>query len=192
MLKEDKNQERIERHKITQEDFTPINIVEEMIGKLPEEIFKDLSHSVLDPSCGIGNFLTEILKRKLANSNSFEESIIALKSIYGVEIMSDNIEECRNRLYNIFIEKHKEIVGDIDLCNKVRVAILSRIIWCDALKFNYSSGFISDDLADIFFKSQDGSLISFKEREEPTMWVFENEIAYEMERLKTSKTKSLF
>lgn len=52
MLKEDKNKKRKARHKITQEDFTPLCIVEEMLVKLPHSVFTDFKITIMDNSCG--------------------------------------------------------------------------------------------------------------------------------------------
>ena len=57
--------------------------------------FRDASKTFLDSSCGGGNFLVEILKRKMDNSISHLD---ALKSIYGIEIHQPNVDECKRRL----------------------------------------------------------------------------------------------
>ena len=85
MLKQDENEKRIKRHHITQEDFTPECIVSDMLSTLPKDFFKKINTSVLDNSCGTGNILTEILKRKLKNTKNIEEAKEALKSIFGVK-----------------------------------------------------------------------------------------------------------
>ena len=65
----------------------------------------------LEPACGSGNFLVEILRRKLAvveqkygkNQIEYERyAIIAISSIYGIDILEDNVEEARKRLFDIF------------------------------------------------------------------------------------------
>lgn len=60
---------------------------------------------VLEPSCGNGNFLAEILEQKLAKCNSEDEAWDSLKTLYGVDILIDNIEECKERLCKIFINR---------------------------------------------------------------------------------------
>lgn len=69
----------------------------------------------LEPACGNGNFLTEIITRKLAtvkrlykrNPYDYERySVVAVSSIYGVDIMQDNTEECRKRLYKIWNKEY--------------------------------------------------------------------------------------
>ena len=69
----------------------------------------------LEPACGNGNFLTAILKRKLSElrrkyKNSpydyEKQAIVAIGSLYGVDIMRDNVEECRERLFSIWNEEY--------------------------------------------------------------------------------------
>jgi len=88
-------QKRLERKKQTAEDFTPPALVNEMLDKLPKEVFTDSSKTFCDPAAGNGNFLLEVLKRKLANGH---QPLQALSTIYGVELMSDNVEEMKDRL----------------------------------------------------------------------------------------------
>jgi hypothetical protein len=65
----------------------------------------------LEPACGNGNFLTVILERKLAvvekryvkSQLDFERyAVLAVSSIYGVDILEDNVRQCRHRLFSIF------------------------------------------------------------------------------------------
>ena len=137
MLKEDKNKKRKERHHITQEDFTPSCVVDEMLKNLPTETFTNFKKNVLDFSCGIGNFLIEILNRRLANCNTPDDVINAIKTIYGVELMADNVEECRTRLYNAIVVKFPQIKDDYLLNFKVRSIIRNRIKWYDSMQFDY-------------------------------------------------------
>ena len=69
----------------------------------------------LEPACGDGNFLSAILRRKLAelrrkykkSARDYEKlSIVAIGSLYGVDIMNDNVEACRQRLYSIWDEEY--------------------------------------------------------------------------------------
>lgn len=71
-----------------------------------------------EPACGTGNFLTEILARKLATvkrlykSNPYDfdrYSVLAVSSIYGVDIMQDNAKECRKRLFAIWEKEYKTV-----------------------------------------------------------------------------------
>jgi type I restriction-modification system DNA methylase subunit len=83
------------RVKSTGEVFTPNEAVQKMLNRVPDEFFNDPKKTAIDPACGDGEWLAEILWRKLNNGHDFDT---ALSSIYGVDIMEDNILECRRRL----------------------------------------------------------------------------------------------
>ena len=135
MLNEDISDIRKERHHITQEDFTPTVIVNEMLDKLPDSAYEDFDKVILDYSCGIGNFLVEALNRRLKNCKDVNDGVKALSTICGVELMADNVEECRNRLYSTFIDVFPDM-DEIDIFI-VRSIIKNRIQWYDSLKFDY-------------------------------------------------------
>lgn len=77
------------------EVFTPTSLVNEMLDKLPQEVFTDKNKTFLDNSCGNGQFLSAVLERKMENGISHKQ---ALKTIYGVELDFNNAKECRERL----------------------------------------------------------------------------------------------
>ena len=83
------------RVKATGEVFTPTELVREMLGQIPIEQFTDPSKTFLDNSCGDGQFLSEVLIRKMENGSTFEQ---ALSTTYGVDLMQDNVDLCRERL----------------------------------------------------------------------------------------------
>lgn len=95
----------------------------------------------LEPACGDGNFLAEILERKLAIvRNKYKKSpldyeknsLLAVSSLYGVDIMADNVLACRERLYKIWVKQYKSVCKKE--CNedtyKSISFILSRNIVC--------------------------------------------------------------
>ena len=87
------------RIKQTAEVFTPTELVQEMLDKLEEQdptLFSDPNKTFLDNSCGDGQFLSEVVIRKMEKSGCSLEQ--ALKTTYGVELMEDNVIECRKRL----------------------------------------------------------------------------------------------
>lgn len=87
------------RVKKTAEVFTPQHLVIEMLDKLESEnpeLFTDPTKTFIDNSCGDGEFLGEIVIRKMERSGCSLEQ--ALKTTYGVDLMEDNIEECKKRL----------------------------------------------------------------------------------------------
>lgn len=77
------------------EVFTPTELVLEILDQLPEQVWED-GKTYLDPTCGNGQFLAAVLiiKMELGHSNP-------LSTIYGVDIMQDNVNECRQRLIDI-------------------------------------------------------------------------------------------
>lgn len=99
----------------------------------------------LEPACGTGNFLTEILARKLRvvearygkSQLDYERyTILAVSSIYGIDILPDNVRDCRQRLFDIFDAAYTRLFKE-QAKDKSRAAvrfILKRnIIWGDAL-----------------------------------------------------------
>ena len=102
---------------------------------------------VLEPACGNGNFVTEVLKRKLKTVKKtatpkgrktvslldYERlSTLAIGCIYGIDIMIDNVVECRKRLYDIWFDTFKKDCKkepDKDLCDAITF-ILTRNILC--------------------------------------------------------------
>jgi hypothetical protein len=93
-----------ERIKKTGEVFTPTELVNEILDKLPPEIWYDPTKTFLDPTCGDGQFLVEVKKRlmvtlaeKIPDTKEREGHILD-KMIYGVDLMKDNVMACRYRL----------------------------------------------------------------------------------------------
>ncbi len=107
-----KSKERVAAHG---EVFTAEREVNAMLDLVKQETER-IDSRFLEPACGTGNFLVEILERKLDivkkkyrhSPLDFERnSILALSSIYGVDILSDNAEACRERLFNIWNRTYK-------------------------------------------------------------------------------------
>ena len=102
-----KSKERVAEHG---EVFTSEREVNAMLDLVKQETER-IDSRFLEPACGDGNFLTEILRRKLeAVKSRYRKSaadyekyaVIAITSIYGIDILQDNVEECRKRLYEIW------------------------------------------------------------------------------------------
>ena len=83
------------RVKATGEVFTPTALVQRTLDRMDQTMFSDPDKTFLDPSCGDGQFLSEVLIRKLESGIDFEQ---ALKTIYGVDLMADNVKLCQDRL----------------------------------------------------------------------------------------------
>lgn len=98
-----------ERIKQTGEVFTPPELINEMLDQLPPEMWEP-DKTFLEPAAGDGNMLIEILKRKLANGSTPAQ---ALSTIYGIDIMRDNVIESRRRMLEIAgnTEEHRKIVN---------------------------------------------------------------------------------
>ena len=93
-----KQRERIEKYG---EVFTPDNVVKDMLDIIPDK--ETIGRTYLEPSCGDGNFLVEILQRKLDLCTSFEDIIVSLSSIYGIDIQADNVIEARRRMLGVLM-----------------------------------------------------------------------------------------
>ena len=107
----------------TQEVFTPTPLVQYMLDNIDNSMFVDPNQPFVDPTCGDGQFLGEVLIRKLENGIDFET---ALSTIYGVDLMEDNVELCRERL----------LCGREDL----RHIVEKNIVCADALEYDYLFG----------------------------------------------------
>ena len=83
------------RVKATGEVFTPTELVNEILDKHPKEMFTNPTKTVIDIAVGDGQFLGQILIRKVENGIDFET---ALKSLYGIDLMNDNVLLTRDRL----------------------------------------------------------------------------------------------
>ena len=104
-----KSKQRVADHG---EVFTPSWMVEDMLDLVKDESER-IDSRFLEPACGDGNFLVQVLRRKLAavelkySQSDFERrqyALLALMCIYGIELLPDNIVECRAHLLKIFAE----------------------------------------------------------------------------------------
>lgn len=133
------------------EVFTHEREVNAMLDLVKHETER-IDSRFLEPACGSGNFLAEILRRKLKivknkylkNQLDCERySILALSSIYGVEILSDNAQECRDRLLEIFTSWHVSVFKKKTKSRVIEIAkfVLNKNIVCgDALSMKNESG----------------------------------------------------
>ena len=115
------------RIKKTAEVFTPQHLVTEMLDKLESEnpeLFTDPNKTFIDNSCGDGEFLGEIVIRKIERSGCSLEQ--ALSTTYGVDLMVDNVEECKKRLSG-----PSPTDQILNILNK-------NIVCADGLTYNYS------------------------------------------------------
>lgn len=122
------------------EVFTAEREVKAMCDLVQDECNR-IESRFLEPACGNGNFLAEVLDRKLnaakrmygRNASDFEQySFLALTSIYGVELLQDNAEECRARLFNQYKDFYEATVKT-SISEKLKKAaklILQKNILC--------------------------------------------------------------
>ena len=120
----------------TQEFFTPESLVKKMCDNVSEEDWSDITKTVLEPSFGNGNFLVEIYARKLSYCKNEEDVYTALSSVYGVELMEDNVQECKERV--LFMLLRYESTHNIYLDDKLVMKILDENLVCsDFFKWNF-------------------------------------------------------
>lgn len=86
------------------EVFTPDFIVKDMCDLIPAKIWERIDSTFLEPACGTGNFLVEILVRKYKLCKTSKDGLKALASVVGIDIQADNCEECRKRLLEQYME----------------------------------------------------------------------------------------
>ena len=114
----------VERDKIrklhSSEYFTPFEKVLERLNAYNASVWQKIDSQFLDPTCGDGQFLGEVLIRKVENGIDFEQ---ALSTIYGVDLMPDNVKLCQDRL----------------LCGQehLRHIVEQNIVCADALRYHY-------------------------------------------------------
>jgi len=137
-----KSKKRVSDHGEVLTGKREVNAMLDLVKQETERI----ESRILEPACGTGNFLTAILERKLAVAEKrygksqldFERyAVVAVTSIYGIDILEDNVRHCRHRLYGVFDCDYYSRLFKNRAKNKCREAIrfiLDRnIIWGDAL-----------------------------------------------------------
>ena len=139
-----KSRQRVADHG---EVFTPSWMVEKMLDLVIDESER-IDSRFLEPACGSGNFLFAVLRRKLSavqirfGQNEFEKrhnALFALMCIYGIELLEDNITDCRNILLGELKEFLK--IADEDLIlSAARHVLSSNIIQGDALTLRNANG----------------------------------------------------
>jgi len=143
MAEQVKSKKRVADHG---EVFTHEREVKAMLDLVKHETER-IDSRFLEPACGNGNFLAEVLQRKLnvvdqRYSKSQIEweryAVLAISSIYGVDILEDNAQECRDRLFTIFDERYTVLFKDKckEECRRSAMFLFGRnILWGDALDF---------------------------------------------------------
>lgn len=148
MAEQVKSKQRVADHG---EVFTNPREVNAMLDMVKQETER-IDSRFLEPACGNGNFLAEVLRRKLAVvSNIYRTSpqeymrnaFIATASLYGVDLLQDNVEECRERLYGIVENEAKAAIKksvEQRFLDAVRFVLEKNILCGDALTLKDASG----------------------------------------------------
>lgn len=133
------------------EVFTNEREVNAMLDMVKSETER-IDSRFLEPACGNGNFLAEVLRRKLAVVASryrkrpteyMRYAFVAVSSVYGVDIMADNVAECRERLYGIIEDEAKRAIrGAVDAAflDSIRFLLSKNILCGDALTLKDEKG----------------------------------------------------
>lgn len=139
-----KSKQRVADHG---EVFTPAWMVEAMLDLVKDETER-IDARFLEPACGSGNFISRILQRKLAavelkyGRSEFERqhyALLGLMCIYGIELLADNVAECRANALEIFAEYTKLDEVD-DLYRAASHVLMTNILHGDALTMRSPSG----------------------------------------------------
>ncbi len=129
------------------EVFTPAWMVEAMLDLVKDETER-IDSRFLEPACGSGNFLVQILRRKLAavelkyGRSDFERrhyALLGLMCIYGIELLPDNIKECRENLLEIFAE-YLNLDESDDLYRAASYVLSQNLVHGDAMKMLTDDG----------------------------------------------------
>jgi N-6 DNA Methylase len=139
-----KSKQRVADHG---EVFTPDWLVEKMLDLVKGESER-IDSRFLEPACGSGNFLVPILQRKLAavelnyGKSDFERrhyALVALTCCYGIELLADNIAECRANMLDVFAAYLK--LGEADELYRAAAHVLSlNLIHGDAMTMRGNDG----------------------------------------------------
>lgn len=139
-----KSKQRVADHG---EVFTPPWMVDAMLDLVKDETER-IDSRFLEPACGSGNFLIRVLQRKLAavelkyGKSDFERrhyALLALMCIYGIELLADNIAECRANLLEILAD-HLKVEESDDLYRAASCVLSRNLVHGDALTMLTSDG----------------------------------------------------
>ena len=129
------------------EVFTPAWLIEAMLDLVKDETQR-IDTRFLEPACGSGNFLVQVLRRKLAavelryGKSQFERrhyALLGLMCIYGIELLADNIAESRANLLEIFAEYLNLNEGD-DFYRAASHVLSQNLVHGDALTMRTHDG----------------------------------------------------
>lgn len=147
MSRQIKSKERVSEHG---EVFTSEREVDKMLVLVQNQVIRPEA-TFLEPACGDGNFLIEIIKRKLDYIYTYKKSqleyekwcFICASSVYGIDILLDNVIDCRNRLYEYIIKTYEGIYkkkSKKNFENVIMFILTKNILHGDALTLLKSDG----------------------------------------------------
>ena len=121
---------RLKRRKKTGEFYTPYSIIKKMMDKIEPEMWEDPTKTFLDPAMGNGNIILGILYRRIAEHGIDWRT--TLETLYGVELMQDNVNETKERIIDLLNKLNIEYDKD------VAYEIMNRNLVCsDFFKWNF-------------------------------------------------------
>jgi hypothetical protein len=133
------------------EVFTPAELVSSMLDLVAQECER-IDSRFLEPACGNGNFLAEVLRRKLATADKHNgkfrqrwerDAVLAVCSLYGVDLLADNVAECRERLLQIVLAAHDERFREAlpeEAARAIEFVLSRNILQGDALSLQAGDG----------------------------------------------------
>ena len=139
-----KSKQRVADHG---EVFTPAWMVEDMLNLVKSETER-IDARFLEPACGSGNFVVPVLQRKLAvvqarhGRNDFEKrhyALFALMCVYGIELLPDNVNECRGNLLETFMKFLGRAI-DEQWSRAAQAVLAANVVQGDALAMTTTGG----------------------------------------------------
>ena len=112
------------------EVWTPRALVERMMDKIPEEKWKDPKATFLEPTFGSGNMLICMLERRISSGIS---PIDALRTLFGVELMQDNVDLCKDRIRDVLR------ANKVKITSKINAIIDHNFVCSDFFKWDFDN-----------------------------------------------------
>lgn len=129
------------------EVFTPAWMVDAMLDLVKGETER-IDARFLEPACGSGNFLVPVLQRKLAavhvkfgksDFNRRHYALLGLMCCYGIELLADNIDECRANMLEV-LSDYLRLAPEDDLCRAASHVLSTNLVYGDALTMKTTLG----------------------------------------------------
>lgn len=142
-----RSKERILNHG---EVFTNEEEIKKMVDLVDEKI-ENIESTILEPACGNGNFLEEVITRRFKKNKKYKtlktqyikKMLTSISTVYGIEIQEDNVKECRERLFALTNFLYKQTMKeDMDkkIANAVKFILFKNIVHGNALNMKFEDG----------------------------------------------------